>query len=156
VWASSFTHVLDGEVLVDNKAPIKAFRGISCGENGENFTQNLKPGDLLLFFGEWTLNLPWRDYLAIIRSTKCDFIPGVRLCPEPMEPWEGKADFYDYKLPDAKMVLEQRWPFENAVVAIPFPPGKMAPISGVYVCLQYRMLDEEIARKLETRNTKLE
>jgi hypothetical protein len=65
-----------------------------------------------------------------------------------MEPYEGKADFYDQKVREARMVLEQRWPFENAVVPIPFPPGKMAPVSGVYVCLQYRMLDSEIARRL--------
>jgi len=145
VWASSFTHVLDGEVLVDNKSPIKGFRGISCGDHGESFTQNLKEGDLLFFFGEWSLNLPWTDYLAYIRSTHCQFIPGVRICTEPMEKWEGKADFYDYKVSDALMVLEQHWPFENAVVSIPFPPGKMAPVSGVYVCLQYRMLDEQLA-----------
>lgn len=42
---------------------------------------------------------------------------------------------YDFKVDDAAMVLEQRWPFENAAVEIPFPPGKMAPVSGVYVSL---------------------
>ena len=148
VWASSFTHVLDGEVLVDNISPIKAFRGISCGANGETFTNNLKKGDLLFYFGEWSLNLPWRDYLKIIRGTGADFIPGYRVGVEPTEPYEGPANFYDQKLDDAQMVLEQQWPFENAVVPIPFPPGKMAPISGVYVCLQYRMLDEMIAARL--------
>jgi hypothetical protein len=65
-----------------------------------------------------------------------------------MEPYEGDKIFYDQDVHDARMVLEQRWPFENAAVAIPFPPGKMAPVSGVHVCLLYRLLDAEIARRL--------
>lgn len=149
VWASSFTHVLDGEVFLDNTSPIKAFRGISCGENGEAFLNNLKKGDLLFFFGEWTLNLPWRDYLAIIRQTGADFIPSYRVITEPTEPYEGPANFYAQKLDDAQMILHQDWPFENAAVPIPFAPGRMAPVSGVYVCLQYRMLDEKIAARLK-------
>lgn len=148
VWASSFTHVLDGEVFYDNQSPIKAFRGISCGTNGETFTTNLKKGDLLFFFGEWTLNLPWRDYLKIIRQTGADFIPGYRQGIEPTEAYEGVADFYDQKLGDAQMVLDQYWPFENAAVPIPFPPYRMAPVSGIYLCLQYRMLDEKIAAQM--------
>jgi hypothetical protein len=148
LWASSNTHVLDGEVFVNNLGPIKAFRGISCGANGETFTQNAKHGDLLLFFGEWTINIPWTDYLKIIRQAGADFILSWRVGVEPTEPYEGKADFYDQKVDDAQMVLEQNWPFENAAVPIPFPPGKMAPVSGVHVCLLYRMLDEKIAGKL--------
>jgi hypothetical protein len=148
VWAASFTHVLDGEVLVDNRSPIKAFRAISCGPKGETFTGNLKPGDLLFFFGEWTLNLPWLDYLALIRSTGADYVPSFRPSPEATEFYEGKEIFYDRRIGDARMVLEQRWPFENAAVAIPFPPGAMAPVSGVDVCLLYRMLDAAIAERL--------
>ncbi|NQU10488.1 hypothetical protein HQ590_06850 [bacterium] len=149
IWAASNTHVLDGEVFVDNHSPIKAFRGISCGKNGETFTKNLQPGDLLFFFGEWTMNLPWRDYLAIIRSTRTDYIPSWRVFTEPTEPYErGTETFYDQQVNDALMVLDQRWPLENAAVAIPFPPGKMAPVSGVHVCLLYRLLDEAIARRL--------
>jgi len=151
LWACSMTHVLDGEVFLNNLSPIKAFRGISCGEKGETFTRNLKPGDLLLFFGEWSLNLPWRDYLAIIRQTKAHYIPGWRVCTEEMEPYDGPAKFYDQDVPDAEMVLEQQWPFEGAVVPIPFAPYKMAPISGIYLCLQYRMLDEKIAAALKAQ-----
>ena len=149
VWATSFTHVLDGEVFVDNLSPIKAFRGISCGPNGETFTKNLKPGDLLFFFGEWSLNLPWRDYLKVIRQTGADYIPSYRIATEPMEPYEGVAEFYSQQVDDAAMVLQQHWPFENAAVPIPFAPGKMAPVSGVHVCLLYRMLDEKIAERLK-------
>ena len=56
--------------------------------------------------------------------------------------------FYDTQTDDALIVLEQHWPYENAVVPIPFPPAKMAPVSGVYVCLMYRMLDDAIAERL--------
>jgi len=148
VWMSSMTHTLDGEVFENNRSPVKAFRGINYGKNGETFTKNLKEGDLLFWFGEWTLNLPWRDYLKLIRSTHADFIVSYRPETEKLEPMEHDDVFYDFKVDDAPMVLEQHWPFANAVVDIPFPPGKMAPVSGVYVSLMYRMLDEAIARRV--------
>lgn len=77
--------VLDGEVFLDNRSPLRAFRGISCGTDGETFTRNARAGDLLFFFGEWTINLPWRDYLRIIRSTGADYIPSFRRGSEPAE-----------------------------------------------------------------------
>lgn len=148
IWASSFTHALDGEVLENNKSPIGGFRGISCGEKGEAFTDNVKPGDLLFFFGEWATDLPWFDYPKVIRKTRADYILSCRLGKEPTESYKDKPNAYAPRVKGAKMVLEQPWPFENAVVPIPFPPGKMAPVSGVHVCLLYRMLDEKIAAKL--------
>jgi uncharacterized phosphosugar-binding protein len=150
VWMSSFTHVLDGEVFFDNYAPTKAFRGISH-QGGKTFTKNMQKGDLLFWFGEWTLNMPWTDYLAIIRSTGADYIPSVRLGKEPFEPMgteKETAQYYDLKTPDALMVLEQKWPMEASVVDVPFEPRKIAPVTGVYVMLMYRMLDERIAGKL--------
>lgn len=150
LWAASMTHVLDGEVFWDNRSPIHAFRGISCGAKGETFTRNLKSGDLLLWFGEWTINLPWRDYLQIIRSTGADYLVSFRRGSEAMEPLEGEGQerTYQPRIDEAKMILDQHWPFEGAVVPIPFPPGKMAPVSGVHLCLLYRMLDEAIAARL--------
>ena len=147
VWMTSMTHVLDGEVFVNNAAPTKAFRGISCGPHGETFLQNAKEGDLLFYFGEWSLNLPWFDYLKVIRQTKADFILGFRPTKEETEGWDHPEIFWDQKVDDAKMVLEQRWPFEGAVVKVPFNPGMMAPTTGVYLCLQYRQLDAAIAKK---------
>jgi hypothetical protein len=146
LWASSFTHVLDGEVFLNNKSPFKAFRGISHND-GKNF-EPMNEGDLLFWFGEWTLNMPWTDYLAFIRREKVRYIPCWRPSPEKMEGWDKPEVFHDQKVDDAEMILEQHWPFENAVVDVPFNPGKMAPISGVYLCLQYRLLDEAIAARI--------
>jgi hypothetical protein len=146
LWASSFTHVLDGEVFVNNESPFKAFRGISHND-GKNF-EAMNEGDLLFWFGEWTLNMPWTDYLAFIRREKVAYIPCWRPSPEKMEGWDKPEVFHDQKVDDALMVLEQHWPFENAVIDVPFNPGKMAPISGVHLCLQYRMLDEAIAQRI--------
>jgi len=151
VWVSSNTHVLDGEVLVDNNSPFSGFRGISGvlnDEKGLRFDADIQAGDLLFFFGEWSLNLPWLDYLKLIRQTGADYIPSYRLSTEPTEMYEGPSSFRDQNIDDALMLLEQHWPFENAVAPIPFAPGKMAPISGIYVCLLYRMLDEKIAKTL--------
>ncbi len=148
IWASSFTHILDGEVLENNRSPMGSFRGISCGEKGEAFHENVKPGDLLFFFGEWSTDLPWFDYIKVIRKTHADYILSCRLGNEPTDSFKGKPNAFAPRVKGAAMVLEQPWPFENAVVPIPFPPGKMAPVSGVHVCLLYRMLDEKIAVKL--------
>lgn len=125
-------------------------RMCSCGANGETFTKNLKPDDLLIWFGEWTVNLPWRDYMQIIRSTGADHIVSFRRGSEEMEPMEGEGQERTYRphVEDTLMVLDQPWPFEGAVVPIPFPPGRMAPVSGVHLCLLYRMLDEAIAARL--------
>jgi hypothetical protein len=46
------------------------------------------------------------------------------------------------------MVLEQKWPMEASVVDVPCEPRKIAPVTGVYVMLMYRMLDERIAVRL--------
>lgn len=151
VWGASFTHVLYADIAADNRSPIRTLNGVSVGKQGRAFTDNLKEGDLLFWFGEWTLNLPWRDYLALIRQTPVRLVPSYRPIREPMEPMEHDGVFYDQKLDDAAMVLEQAWPLDNAVVEIPFTPGKMAPVSGVYVSLLYRMLDEAIAERVSHR-----
>jgi len=151
VWVASYTHALDTEALLDIKSPIKAFHGYSNNYKGELFAQNLKKGDLIFWFGEWTVNTPTLDYIDIIRKTGADYIASYRPIREPMEPMEGDKIFYDQKMDDALMILEQRWPYENAVVDIPFPPGKMAPVSGVYASLLYRMLDEAIASRVGAR-----
>jgi hypothetical protein len=144
VWMASFTHMLLAEVSDNNYAPTKSFRGNSP----EGFTKNLQKGDLLFWFGEWTLNLPWQDSLTLIRKSGADYIPSVRLGKEPMEPMEHDDVYYNLKTPDALMVLEQKWPMEAAVVDVPFEPRKMAPVSGIYEALMYRMLDEKIAAGL--------
>jgi len=145
VWMSSFTHFLDGEVFDNNLSPFKAFRGISCGKNGETFTKNMTKGDLLFWWGEWTINLPWRSYQDIIHSTGADYIPSYRIL-QAGEAYEGYPGVDDVS--DALMVLDQPWPYEGAVVPIPFAPGKMAPITGIHLGLLYRMLDDAVYARL--------
>ena len=152
VWVSSFTHFLDGEVFESNLAPVKALRGISC-QNGKVFTDNMKRGDLIFWWGEWTINLPWRNYQEYFRSAGVDYIPSYR----PL----GEGEEYDPNVypaiddvSDALMVLEQKWPFEGAVVPIPVAPGTMAPVTGVSSALLYRMLDEAIHERLQQDSMK--
>lgn len=151
VWSISCTHLLNAEVAWDVKSPMQGF--IIPDEGAEQTVLNhVKPGDLLFFFGEWSLNLPWMDYLAMIRKAKVDYIVSYRPATDKMEPFpDAQVNSYDFDTHDALMVLEQHWPFENASAPIPFPPGKMAPVSGVYVGLQYRMLDEAIVGELAKR-----
>ncbi|HPP66710.1 MAG TPA: hypothetical protein PKX05_02210 [bacterium] len=148
VWVSSFTHALAGEVFYNNKSPIKPLDGVNCCENSALFRQNIKKQDLIFWFGEWTCNLPARNYLDIIKSTGADYIASYRVENEKTEDYGSKNNVFYAKAEDAVMIINQYWEFENVCVDIPFPPYKMAPVSGVYICLFYRMLDEKIAEKL--------
>ncbi len=150
VWMASMTHFLDGEVLVDNKSPFHAFHGMTAaGDKGKTFSTHLKKGDLFFWWGEWTINLPWSDCQREIRATEADMIPSFRLLKKG-ERYEGYPHKDDTS--EALMVLEQRWPYEGAVVPIPFPPGKMAPVTGIHVGLLYRMLDEAVYERLSQSN----
>jgi len=51
--------------------------------------------------------------------------------------------------PDAVSHIEQHWSPPDASVRVPFPPGVIAPISGLDQVLLYRMLEESVAARLK-------
>jgi len=146
IWASSFTHLLDGEMLRNNRAPITGLLGYSSGNhNGKGFTEALGKNDIMIWFGEWTLNAGGRDYIKFIRDTGCDVIASYRRL-KPDEKLLHGAPKADHK--ELLMTIDQDWPYDGAVVDIPFAPGKMAPITGVESVLLYRMIDQAIAKRV--------
>ncbi|MCC6581238.1 MAG: hypothetical protein IT440_12455 [Phycisphaeraceae bacterium] len=57
-------------------------------------------------------------------------------------------------LPQSSPVLAtipQQWLPPDAEIAVPWSPGRMAPISGLNAVLLFRMLDDEVARRLPPR-----
>jgi len=141
VCMASFTHFLTDEVSLNKRSPFKSFRGYQP----KVFTENLKPGDLLFYWGEQMIN--YGDVLSTVRATGADYIPSFRMLKptESLDPevWKWKED-----VSDALMVLEQHWPYEGTAVPIPFAPKTMAPVSGIYEGLLYRMFDEAVYQRL--------
>jgi hypothetical protein len=51
--------------------------------------------------------------------------------------------------PDALAHIEQHWKEPDSEVAVPFPPGVMAPVSGLDEAMIFRMVEDAVARKLD-------
>lgn len=155
VWVTSFTHYLLANVERYNRAPVKSYYCLYADE--EFFREKMKPGDLVFLWGEWTMQLQRTDeagkkwqYVAPIKAAGADYIPSYRRLQkgETLEEYPFEDD-----PSDALMVLDQDWPFDGAVVEIPFAPGKMAPVTGIYSGLLYRMLDEAMSERLAKQET---
>lgn len=132
VRAATCTHFLKDEIGRDLQSPIKSFRPY-----GKGFESNVRPGDLLL----------WMAYIGM-DTANVEHSAGIARCG---------ADLIACYVPDknparnatnALALINQPWEFGDAEIAIPFPPGRMAPVSGIIQALQYRHLDESIARRL--------
>jgi hypothetical protein len=48
--------------------------------------------------------------------------------------------------------IEQNWEYGDAVVPVPFPPGRIGPVSGLYQGLIYRILDEVTSALLKSES----
>lgn len=136
VGVATCEHFLMDEIFRGNRSPFQPFNVVWRAKDA--FPQNLKDGDLLLWFGYIGMSTPLEDYGGCIRQTKAQFI--ACYVPDRQNPANNA--------PDALCVIEQNWKLGDAEVAIPFKPGRMAPVSGLDQGLLYRMLDDAVARKL--------
>lgn len=137
VAATACSHFLMGELFQSAQTPWKPFNVVYRAPTA--FTNNLQSGDLLLFFGYIGLSSRYEDYARFIRAAKFDFVASY--LEDKTNPANNAAD--------ALSVIEQNWEFGDAALAIPFPPGHMAPVSGVNQGLLYRMLDDAAAVRLK-------
>jgi len=136
VAVSTCTHFLMFEVFWNNRTPWKPFFVVWRAKTA--IPQNVQPGDLLVWFGFKGLSTPYEDYGRYIRETGASLITSFT-------PDENPAN----NAPQALAHIDQSWSEGDAEVAIPCPPGRMAPISGINQGLLYRMLDAAAAEKLE-------
>ena len=147
VYVSTNTHIMLDDIQYNNKVPFKALNALRKPQ--EVFGANLKPGDLLFWLSFNGVDIWWfdrdgserlyTDYQNAIRQTGADFI--TCFATDPLHP--GNAG------QGALAHIEQNWDFGDAVVPVPFPPGRIAPISGLCQALIYRMLDETAAGRLK-------
>jgi len=132
VCVASCSHFLMGEVFLDNKSAWQPLHVVWSAKTA--FATNLEKGDLLVWFGYVGMSTPFEDYGGAIRRTGAEFVTSFVPDPNPAN-----------NAPDALCHIAQSWEIGDAEVPIPFPPGRMAPVSGVNQGLLYRILDEEVA-----------
>lgn len=141
VGIAGMGHVQVEEVLVDNRAPWAGFRGVGMPEL--TFKAHLDPGDLLVWMSYCGMNSVYDDYAKYIIESKTDLI--TCFAPDPV--WSQGT-------PPRLAHIDQSWELPDAEVPIPVFPDRMAPISGVNVTLLARMLDDEVAARLQGKRVK--
>lgn len=129
---SSCTHFCMNEMTLDTQASWKPFHSVWHASTA--FTNTVHPGDLLVWLAYIGISTPNEDYGRYIRQSGADFITCFVPDPDPAK-----------NAPDALAHINQSWEFGDAEVPIPFPPGRMAPVSGLNVGLIFRLLDEAVA-----------
>lgn len=135
VITASCEHFLLSDIFHDNKTPWKPVNVVWHAR--EAFKQNVKEGDLIVFFGYIGLSTVSEDYAKFMRETKADIIASY------IPDWDNPANNANEGL----VVIEQHWRKGDGEVNLPFPPGLVAPVSGLEGALIYRMLDDAAAAK---------
>jgi uncharacterized phosphosugar-binding protein len=141
VVVASCTHILISDIHRRNKSPWKPINVVWQTESGV-FENNAGTNDYIVWFGYIGLSTKYEDYGGYIRKTGAKLIASY------------SPDTYSASnnAPEAQVVIEQSWAIPDSVVTIPFPPGHMAPVSGIEAGLLYRMLDEAVYDRLGRRS----
>jgi hypothetical protein len=135
VGVCATAHYASGDIGYGIKSPFKPFHVI---DRPKSVKENLKKDDLLLFLTDWQLNCPWFKYVDMVRGAKVHYIAWLhRSVQDSDEPYD-----------DALARIRLDFTPGDAAVPVPFPPGKMAPVSSIEIALIYRCLDQMVADKL--------
>lgn len=148
VFVSTSTHIMLNEMDKNNRSPWTPL--FTLRNTAEVLAKATKPGDLffwLSFNGVSIWYYPddhsptalWIDYDTPLRAAKLDLI--TCFSRDPLHPENNGQG--------ALAHIEQQWEFGDAEVPVPFPPGRIAPVSGLYQSLLYRMLDDLTVAKLK-------
>lgn len=137
VGLAALGHVILEEVFADTRAPWKAFYGVG---DADAFKKNLKPGELLVWIAYCGMNSAYDDFGKHIQEAGVQLITSYS--PDPS--WATKP-------PSSLAHIDQCWSLPDAEVPIPIFPNTMAPISGINSTLILRMLDDEVAKRLEKK-----
>jgi len=135
VGVATCTHVLMSEIFLDTRSPWKPFNVVWHAKAA--FPENVKKGDLLVWFGYIGVSTVLEDYNRYMRETGADVVT----CFVRDENESNNA-------PEALAHIDQSWVRGDAEVAIPFAPGRMAPVSGLDQGLLFRMLDAAVAARI--------
>ena len=130
------THILMHEMTQNRRTPIQPFNVVWRAARA--FPANVKKDDLVIFFGYIGVKTTLEDYLTPLRKTGAELI--TSFIPDEKDP--------DNNAPEAVAHIAQSWTSPDAEVPIPFPPGRMAAVSGLNQGLLWRMLEHEAAERL--------
>lgn len=136
-------HLITGEQNKEYQSPFhgRHYAQVNRGELKRDFSA----GDLLIWIGySGGVNSSYYDFGSRIEEAGVDVIT----CYTP-DPRLESPDLGDIRKPLAH--IDQSWAIGDAEVRMAVPPGHMAPISGINAMLILRMLDDEVARRLEQR-----
>ena len=147
VFVSTSTHIMLNEMDKNNKTPWTPL--FLLRNTADVLAKNTKPGDLLFwlsFNGVSIWYYPedggptklWNDFDTPLRASKVDLI--TCFARDPLHPENNGQG--------ALAHIEQDWTYGDAEVPVSFLPGRIAPISGLYQSLLYRMLDDVTSAKL--------
>ena len=136
---SSIGHLVLYEATQDLVSPMFGFRSNS-GYRSRVFPLALGRGDVLVWIGYTSPSSRWADYLCGIRESGTDIV------------YSAAPSMPANPVPDGtKAIVPQHWLLPDAEVAIPAPPGAMAPLSEVDRCVVVKMIDCAVAAKLAER-----
>lgn len=136
VLMATCTHILMYEMTRNRRTPVEPFNVVWRADKA--FARHVKEDDLVIFFGFEGVSTLVEDYLTPMRRTKAGFI--TSFVHDDTNP--------DNNAPEAVAHIAQSWTRPDAEVAIPFPPGRMAAVSGINQGLLWRMLEAAIATRL--------
>ena len=151
VVVSTSTHIMLNDIYKNNQTPWKPINTLR--RMPEALAEHVKEGDLFFWLGFNGVSIWWypqggssrlyKDYDTYLRQAKVDLITCFAT-----DPLHGLNNGHG-----ALAHIEQNWDFGDSVVPVPFPPGRIAPISGLCQALLYRMLDEAAAAHLGPETT---
>lgn len=136
---SSIGHLILYEATEDLVSPMFGFVGTGKFRS-RVFPLALDKGDLLVWLGYTSASTRWADYMTPIRAAGADIIFSAAPTLPPQPPPEGTV-----------AQIAQHWLLPDAEVAVPAPPGMMAPLSEVDRCVLARLIDAAVAAKLSAR-----
>lgn len=151
VFVSTSTHIMLDEMDKNNKTPWTALHTLRQMESV--LEQQTKPGNLFFWLSFNGVSIwaysdddgptrTWINYDGPLRKAGVDLI--TCFARDPLHP-ENNG-------PGALAHIEQNWEYGDAVVPVPFPPGRIGPVSGLYQGLIYRILDEVTSALLKSES----
>jgi uncharacterized phosphosugar-binding protein len=135
VGIATCTHFLLQEIFENRRTPMKPFNVVWHSKTA--FKENLKPGDMVVWFGYVGVSTPYEDYEGAMRDAGLKLIGSFVPDADPANNAPGALSF-----------ITQHWTPPDAEVPLPFPPGHMAPVSGLDEGLLYRLLEDAVLARL--------
>lgn len=138
VGLSGTGHANLNEIELDRKSPWMTFQAAGSCETA--YKKNMNPGEMLVWIGYAGVNTVGADHGKYM--TEAGVQPIYCVAPDPN--WSKDA-------PPPLAVIDQMWALPDACIPIPIFPRYIAAISGLYQCVLFRMLDDEVSDRLQRK-----